>query len=460
MSYKRLNLTNYKDIWDVDKVRHIEDGIIANEINLKDGEPIGALYQEIQSNFVPVRTDGSYMPAAMLNRIPQEGGEVISGAFGDYSIALNGKSQAYGAKSFASGSKTIAFGNNSHTEGNHTVAYGQHSHAEGNSTQANGIASHAEGVTTTTHHEGGHSEGVVTEAAGLGAHAEGYGTLTSSESAHAEGHGTRAFGSYSHAEGWFTHAEMNAQHAQGKYNVIDTTENAFIIGNGTAEDQGGKKYRSNAMAVSWTGNLNIAGEFTSATGADYAEYFEWTDGNPSNEDRVGYLVTLDEDKINLATENDDILGIVSGTAAVVGDVATWDWQGKYLTDEFGRVIWDNVEEFVDAPQVVSREEVNEKGEIVTITEVITTTKSAGFFPHRRLNPEYNPEEEYIPRSARKEWDMVGLVGKLHIRDDGTCLPNCYIKVGSEPGIATLSVEKTNMRMMKRISDNIILAFVK
>jgi hypothetical protein len=31
MSYKRLNIQNGIDKWDVEKVRHLEDGIITNE---------------------------------------------------------------------------------------------------------------------------------------------------------------------------------------------------------------------------------------------------------------------------------------------------------------------------------------------------------------------------------------------------------------------------------------------
>ena len=34
-----------------------------------------------------------------------------------------------------------------------------------------------------------------------------------------------------------------------------------------------------------------------SNGADYAEYFEWSDGNPTNEDRRGLCVVLDGDKI-------------------------------------------------------------------------------------------------------------------------------------------------------------------
>ena len=39
--------------------------------------------------------------------------------------------------------------------------------------------------------------------------------------------------------------------------------------------------------------------------ADYAEFFEWKDGNTSDEDRVGYSVILDGNKIVKATSSDE-----------------------------------------------------------------------------------------------------------------------------------------------------------
>ena len=79
-------------------------------------------------------------------------------------------------------------------------------------------------------------------------------------------------------------------------------------------------------------------------GADYAEYFEWKDGNLSSEDRVGYSVVLDGNKIVKATDSDDaskIIGVISGKAAVVGDSAWNKWQLKHLKDDYGRYIYED-----------------------------------------------------------------------------------------------------------------------
>ena len=125
-------------------------------------------------------------------------------------------------------------------------------------------------------------------------------------------------------------------------------------------------------------------------GADYAEYFEWLDGNNKEEDRRGISVVLDGDKIRETVAGEDPIGVISGNPSVVGDSAWNKWSGKYLRDEFGTYIQEDYE--------VTDEDGN------TVTQ-----------QRRKLNPAYDPEAEYIPREQRPEWDCVGLMGKLRIR---------------------------------------------
>ena len=126
------------------------------------------------------------------------------------------------------------------------------------------------------------------------------------------------------------------------------------------------------------GQVFTDGSTSMSSPADYAEYFEWADGNPNNEDRAGYSVSLTEgNMIKIASGNESVIGIVSGNPAVVGDAAWNMWTGKYQKDEFNRYVRD--------------------GE-----------------GYRILNPNYDPDSEYIPREDRKEWSTVGLVGKLRM----------------------------------------------
>ena len=125
-------------------------------------------------------------------------------------------------------------------------------------------------------------------------------------------------------------------------------------------------------------------------GADYAEYFEWSDGNASDEDRRGISVVLDGDKIREAVAGEDPIGVISGNPSVVGDAAWNKWNGKYLRDDFGSYIQEDYEvEDEDGNTVVQQ--------------------------RRQLNSAWSSENEYVTREDRAEWDTVGLMGKLRIR---------------------------------------------
>lgn len=244
---------------------------------------------------------------------------------------------------------------------------------------------------------------------------------------------------YSHAEGVGNGNYAEASHVQGKYCLADTDKvYADIVGNGTDNNN-----RANISTLDWSGNLTLAGAVTSA-GADYAEFFEWLDGNTSAEDRVGFIVALDGDKIKLAGAEDDVLGIVSATATVLGDNAEWHWNKRYLTDDFGRTIYED-------RQVIHEAAYNDAGELVAEewTEVVHAPV---------INPAYDPAQPYINRRNRPEWAAVGMMGKLFVRDDGTAKVNGYVTAAD--GIATASTSRTNMRVMKRITDNIIQVCLK
>jgi hypothetical protein len=125
-------------------------------------------------------------------------------------------------------------------------------------------------------------------------------------------------------------------------------------------------------------------------GADYAEYFEWSDGNPDQEDRRGISVVLDGNQIRPTVDGEEPIGVISGNPSVVGDAAWNKWSGKYLRDDYGTYIQEDYEV------------VNNEGETV-------------IQQRRKLNPAYDPDQEYVNREQRPEWDCVGLMGKLRIR---------------------------------------------
>lgn len=307
---------------------------------------------------------------------------------GDGSAAFN-SGVASGEKSFAI-NDGIASGENSFAIGNKAKAIGTNSFAAGNQSEATGTFASAFGART--------------QASKSSAAAFGVGTI----------------------------ADNNYGFAIGRYNEAETEKLAkvFTIGNGTPTN------RTNALSVLFNGNVSAAGTITSAKAADYAENFEWFDSNIKEEDRVGYFVSLEGNKIKIAQPEDDyILGITSGCPFVLGNGDCDVWNGIYVRDEFNRVITEIVLEPV--------EEVDkETGK--TIVKEIEVTRP-------KINPEYNNELKYIPRKDRAEWCPVGMLGVLPVRQDGSLRINGYATVG-EGGIATAA--ENGYRVIGIVNENV------
>ena len=391
-------------------------------------------------------------------------------ASGESSHAEGFTTTASGTYSHAEGVLTTASGKCSHSEGYSTTASKNYSHAEGYSTNASGDCSHAEGSDTIASGAYSHAEGgEFTTASGFESHAEGGETTASGESSHAEGACTTASGESSHAEGVYTIASNFASHASGKLNASmttggtfdNTTGTAFVIGNGTSEEA-----LSNAFSVQYDGTVKAKSTITASTTADYAEFFEWLDGNPDNEDRVGYFVTLDGNRIKIASDNDDyILGIVSGEPFVLGNGDCDTWNGMYLHDEFRRTIYEPAPKVEEVEIKEEREETyidEETGEekIRTVEVVIghEFKEIEGEFDGTRpkLNPEYDNTQQYVSRFDRKEWSPVGMLGVLAVRHDGTAKVNGYVTVNKD-GIATVCDRniENSYRVIKANADSVV-----
>ena len=377
----------------------------------------------------------------------------------DVQIAMQGN-VANGDFSHAEGMGTTASAYASHSEGDITTASGFASHSEGSYSTASDDSSHAEGRRTTASAHASHSEGDTTTASGHASHSEGSYSTASGDSSHAEGNGTTALGDNSHAGGLNTQAKGNCSFAHGKQTIANSQvsfaagysnqagafqavfgKNGVIKEGAASEDEqsadkslfvigyGTTTTRANAFRVTGAGNGMGAQSFGSS-GADYAEFFEWRDGNKKAEDRRGLFVALDGDKIRLATAADDyIVGVISANPSVVGDVQSENWHGMYKKDVFGQPLTETVE----VPESTNEE----TGEVVP----------AHTFTRYVVNPDYDPDEEYTSREFRKEWACVGLMGKLVVVDDGTCEVNGYCKA-ADGGKATKS--DTGYRVMKRI----------
>ena len=293
------------------------------------------------------------------------------------------------------------------------------------------------------------AEGFDTIASGNYSHAEGFNTTASNAGSHAEGFDTIASGNYSHAEGFNTTASNVGSHASGHLNANmtnggafnNTIGTAFVIGNGTTPFA-----LSNAFSVMFDGTVKAKSTITASTTADYAEFFEWLDENPDSEDRVGYFVTMDGDKVRIANSDDEyVLGVVSGEPFVLGNGDCDVWNGMFLRDEFRRTVYEpapKIEEILD-------DDGNSTGEFEEIEGEFEGTRP-------KLNPKYDHTQPYISRFDRPEWAPIGMLGVLAVRHDGTAKVNGYVTV-TDGGIATACEKNTenSYRVIKSNSENVV-----
>lgn len=333
---------------------------------------------------------------------------------------------------------------------------GGNSFAFGYDLEASGGGSHAEGGHNTASNDYSHAEGQANTASGEEAHAEGYSNVASGSDAHAEGAYNTASGTAAHAEGTYNTASNDSSHVSGKYSKSMTNGavwntqvgDVFVIGNGT-----GDSTKSNALRVTYKGEVYGTQAFKSS-GADYAEHIkEWADGNPDNEDRVGYMVTIKNGLLHKANAGDYIAGITSGNPSVVGN-ADEDYYWKYERDEFNRIVMEDVSETAQQRDEDGKPLFDKETHKPLMIETGKIIKNA----RMKLADNYNLslQENYIERKDRKEWDYVGMVGIIPVRDDGTCLPDHFCKCGQN-GIATLAKEQSfdTFYVIERISDNVI-----
>ena len=163
-------------------------------------------------------------------------------------------------------------------------------------------------------------------------------------------------------------------------------------------------------------------------GADYAEYFESTNGLLIP---VGTTVVLENNKVRAATADDPLAAIIGVVrpkepgivTAATGNSAWNRWQQKYLTDDFDRYILDEhvvyewTEEVEDGEDIIHSYASHQIPEGLTIPDDVvgqTHDVKGNRYVHYRLNPDYDPDQTYIPREDRYEWQIVGLVGQVKL----------------------------------------------
>ena len=202
---------------------------------------------------------------------------------------------------------------------------------------------------------------------------------------------------------------------------------------------------------------------TSITGYDYAEMFEWEDGNTGEEDRVGYSVVFGSsgDKIRIASGSEEPIGVVSARPGVIGDNPL-AWRGKWKTDEWDRKIpklipmvswsYDFTRGNGEVVQKTFRTEISFTGSFLSNIPSGSSERGVpygGSIPSNahyynkeesQVADDYDETRDYTTRRGRGEWDTIGLMGKIKVRT-GQATGSRWIK-------------------MKDVSDSIQLWLVK
>lgn len=264
-------------------------------------------------------------------------------------------------------------------------------------------------------------------------------------------------GDYSGTVGRQITNDANSCFATGAYGVTRNESNpSYQLFGGTSSSSSTGDGVGIVGRITATGAVQPTSEIitdTFTTGnADIGEYFEKTSAL-ANTDLTGYFIKLDSigNKIEIATDSTNVIGIGSGTCLMVGDAAELHWQGTNLTNDLGKIstTYCKSQDFKNIFKIFyfSDKEImksfRRENNLFTENNISYLNNFINSLPDddRRdglinmldddtrdrpvcnvINPSYNSNLSYMPRSKRTEWQIVGLLGKIYIYDDGTCVP--------------------------------------
>jgi len=224
-------------------------------------------------------------------------------------------------------------------------------------------------------------------------------------------------------------------------NTLDTSESSYNFLLCADHDQARMKVRGDGELYADGSSYN--------SGADYAEYFETKDGEAIDS---GITVKLDGDKIVPCGDGDNPIGVIrpEGSSMTIGNTAWSKWDKKYLSDDYGKpifeectwTIWYENVEGEEEPKKHAYESDRIPSDVIKPDDAILETHRDDGRKHfrRKLNPDYDPSKSYQSRTERNEWQIVGLLGQIPIKK-GQPVADSWIK-------------------MKDVSDTVEMYFVK
>lgn len=159
------------------------------------------------------------------------------------------------------------------------------------------------------------------------------------------------------------------------------------------------------------------GVFSNRTG--YAELFEWADGNKKNENRNGFVVATDEQGLLVpATEEDDVIGVVTESAAIVGNAGWNTWKNKfyYGEDKEAAKIKYKVVEWIDDVGVLHSHYIKSLDKDFALPDnaiIYETDEDGSDMMYKQMNDMFDPMQEYQDRRKRG-WAVVSMIGTTNL----------------------------------------------
>lgn len=194
------------------------------------------------------------------------------------------------------------------------------------------------------------------------------------------------------------------------------------------------------------GDMSIAGTLTqNAIFTDYAEYFENAE---LGKIELGVLVSLEGRKVKPTQQGDTILGVVSGTASIAAGDSPFHWSKRYLTGEFGELLYQKILDPDWQPMVKDVSWKPSGEQLLSDCPLVPNPNPQQLISVPIENPDYQPELTNVPRSQRPDqWTCVGLLGQVHVRVANDVSLGDYVAAGNG-GVGVKSNTPTNMRCME------------
>jgi hypothetical protein len=142
--------------------------------------------------------------------------------------------------------------------------------------------------------------------------------------------------------------------------------------------------------------------------------------------------------IRLATPDDDpsdIIGVVrpkmgSGKPMIVGNESSFEWNQKYLSDEFGQALLEPYLHYVWTEDSIQRcYPYDMVPSWVKVPENAVRTYEDKYgrpYQRQKMNPYYEYDVEYSSREEREEWNLIGLLGQVPVLKTAVRHPNWRI----------------------------------